>query len=211
MHNITLKQSPLPIMGHGENDEFVQQNLPTWEDEVVEKLVRIGYPLELWPSEMKDKAGFIRYWKGTGNPRTIAPMDAPFDGNPYNGEKMHEAVMSTFTKSFPAIKNAFFCITRGENWWPFQKAFVCNDANSYMKYCLYLNSITGQKLLDLSQEKKAGRRAAKPHSEKNARYQQWLADCEAYRIRCAELKQDYMTALENYTAWKEQGAPKWIS
>lgn len=214
MHNITLTQSQLPIMGHQENDEFVQENLPLWEQEVLEKLSVLGYPLSLWPTEMKDKAGFIRYWKGTGKPRTITPMDAPFNKDVYDGEKMHDAVMSTFAQSFPAIKTAFFCITQGEDWWPFEKAFVCNDAQSYMKYCLYLNSIAGQKLLESPQEKKRGRpktgRAEPARSGRSDRYQQWLADCEAYRVRCGELKDAYMSALKEYTEWKEQGAPKWI-
>lgn len=213
MHDISLQVSELPIMGNMENDDYLQEHLPAWDKEVISKLEVIGYPVPMWPTDMKDKAGFIRHWKGTGLPRKIAPMNAQLDKTPYEGPKLHELVQRTFEQSFAVATVAHFCITSNEDWWPYEKTFICDNAQSYMMYILYICSVPLQRLLEAPEEKKRGRprieKADPVRSEKSERYQQWLTDCEEYRTRSVELKKAYMDAMKEYTDWKERGAPKW--
>lgn len=220
MHDITLPVSELPIMGYKENDDYFNQHLPQWEQEVLAKLVELGYPAELWPSGSGLANGFIRFWKGTGRPRNAAPINAPMDKTPYDGVPP-EAAAKMFHESFPHVTSASFCITNGEDWWPYEKAFVCNNAESYMRFVLYTVAVRNPKILDKPVEKKLGRprneaaHAAK--AEKSSRYQQWLADCEAYRAEIAEAENAYLEARAVAEGFrielnkiKGRGAPKWI-
>ena len=90
-----------------------------------------------------------------------------------------------------------------------------------MKLMLYTAALMNPDIMDKPVEKKLGRprneaaHAAK--AEKSSRYQQWLADCEAYRAEIAVAENAYLEAkgvAENYrlelNRIKARGAPKWI-
>lgn len=220
MYDITLPVSELPVMTIGQNDEYFKQHREQWEQEVLTKLAELGYPVELWPSGTSIAEGFIRFWKSTGRPRNPAPMNAPMDKTPYNGT-IPEAAAKMFHESFPHVTTALFCITKGEDWWPYEKAFICNNAESYMRFVLYTAAVMKPSVMDKPVEKKLGRprneaaHAAK--AEKSSRYQQWLADCEAYRAEIAVAENAYLEAKAvadnlrlELNKVKARGAPKWI-
>lgn len=221
MFDLSLPVSELPIMSPGENDDYFNQHYPQWEQEVIDKLASMGYPAELWPSDDFRAKGFVRFWKATGQPRNAVPINAPMDKTPYDGPRVPDSVAKMFNTSFPHVMNAMFCITKGEDWWPYDKAFICNDANSYMRFILHTVATMDPKIMEKPAEKKLGRprneaaHAAK--AEKSSRYQQWLADCEVYRAEVAEAEEAYSQAravAEDFRAAlnkiKVRGAPKWI-
>ena len=221
MYDITLPVADLPIMSPGQNDDYFKEHYSEWEQEVLNKLAELGYPVELWPSDAPGTSGFVRFWKSTGLPRNPAPVNLPMDKRPFSGPPMPAQAVKLFNNSFPHVTNAFFCITKGEEWWQHDKAFLCNDAESYMKLMLYTAALMNPDIMDKPVEKKLGRprneaaHAAK--AEKSARYQQWLADCETYRAEIAGAENAYLEAkavAENYrlelNRIKARGAPKWI-
>lgn len=221
MFDVTLPLSELPIMGYNENTDYFQQHRDQWEQEVLAKLHELGYPVELWPSGSPKIDGFIRYWKGMGHPRNPAPIMGTMDKTPYSGPQMPAGAAKMFFESFPHVTDAMFCITRGEDWWPYDKAFVCNDAQSYALYVLYTAALMNPSILDKPVEKKIGRprneaaHAAK--AEKTARYQEWLLLCEAHRAELALAENAYREAWAaseklriEFNALKARGAPKWI-
>jgi len=221
MYDITLPVSEVPVSNYGQNDDYFNQHYPQWEQEVLAKLAELGYPAELWPSDSIKAKGFVRFWKSTGLPRNPAPMNAPMDKSSYEGPTMPDSVIKMFNDSFPHVTDALFCITQGEDWWPYDKSFVVDDAASYMRFVFYTVAKMNPKVLDKPAEKKLGRprndaaHAAK--AEKSARYQQWLADCEAYRAEVAEAENAYLEAKAVAEGFrielnkvKGRGAPKWI-
>lgn len=213
MYDITLPKSEVPILGFQENDTYFNEHLAEWEQEVLTKLIELNYPAELWPSTAESRLGFIRRWKGSGYPRTMAPLNLPLDKTPYAGHPMPDAVMEVFNKSFELATESTFCITRGEEWWPYDKTFACTDAESYMQGILYLESVVAGQLVAAQPVKKQGRPANTEakllKAQKRLRYQQWLSDCEAYKVQLAELRANYQQAMAAYSELKEQGAPKW--
>lgn len=221
MFDLSLPVSELPILGYNENTDYFNQHYAQWEQEVLAKLQTLGYPLKLWPSGTSSAANFIRQWKGSGQPLYRAPMLGTVSKEPYTGPAVHPSLMTTFNTAFPIVERANFIITRGEDWWPYDKAFPCNDANSLMLSILYESAIRNPKVLEQTTERKRGRprddaaHAAK--AEKSSRYQQWLADCEVYRAEVAEAEEAYSQARaiaeELRVAMnkiKVRGAPKWI-
>ena len=211
MHDITL-----PVSNVSSEEHYAE-----WEQEVLAKLAELGYPVELWPSDTMGASGFVKYWKSTGLPRNPAPVNMPMDKGAYDGPTMPEAAVRLFNNSFPHVTHAFFCITKGEDWWPHDKAFLCNDANSYMLLMLYTAAVMNPSILDKPAEKKLGRprneaaHAAK--AEKSARYQQWLAQCAEYRAEVEVAENRYREARAvseelrvELNVLKARGAPKWI-
>jgi len=211
MYDITL-----PVSNLSSEEHYAE-----WEQEVLAKLAELGYPVELWPSDAMGASGFVRYWKSTGLPRNPAPVNMPMDKGTYNGPTMPEAAVRLFNDSFPHVTHAFFCITKGEDWWPHDKAFLCNDATSYMLLMLYTAAVMSPSIMDKPAEKKLGRprneaaHAAK--AEKSARYQEWLAQCAEYRAEVEVAENRYREARAvseelrvELNVLKARGAPKWI-
>lgn len=211
MHNITL-----PVSTLSSDDHYAE-----WEQEVLAKLADLGYPVELWPSDAMAANGFVKYWKSTGFPRNPAPVNMPMDKRTYDGPAMPASAVKMFNDSFPHVTNALFCITKGEDWWPHDKAFLCNDAESYMQFVLYTLALMNPSIMDKPAEKKVGRprneaaHAAK--AEKSIRYQKWLVQCAEYRaeVEVAENKYREARAVSEelrvkLNVLKARGAPKWI-
>lgn len=220
MYDITLPVADLPIMPPGHDDCF-KEHYTEWEQEVLNKLAELGYPAELWPSGTPVACGFVRFWKSTGLPRNPAPVNLLMDKRPYNGPTMPAQAVKLFNNSFSHVTSAFFCITKGEDWWPHDKAFLCDDARSYMRLMLYTAAIMNPCIMDKPVEKRLGRplneEAHAAKAEKRSRYQQWLTDCEAYRAEISVAENAYLGAkavAENYrlelNRIKARGAPKWI-
>lgn len=221
MYDITLPVADLPLMSPGQNDDYFKEHYAEWLDEVLAKLAELGYPVELWPSDNPAASGFVRYWKGTGLPRNPAPVNMPMDKRAYDGPAVPAAAVKMFNDSFSHVTNALFCITKGEDWWPYDKAFLCNDAESYMQFVLYTLALMDPSIMDKPVEKRRGRprneaaHAAK--ANKSQRYQEWLLLCEAHRAELAAAESAYREAWTvseklrvEFNMLKARGAPKWI-
>lgn len=199
-----------------------EDNYNECEQEVMKKLASIGYPVDFWPSDSVSK-GFVSYWKSTGLPRNPAPVNLAIEKNEYSWKPMPAAVVKLFNNSFKHVTHAFFCITKGEDWWPYDKAFLCNDANSYMLFMLYTAALLDQSVLEMpgkaQNKKKVGRprneavHAAK--AEKSYRYKLWLAQCAEYRAELKVAEDRYKQARDEaeklrleLKVIKNKGAPR---
>lgn len=200
------------LIGEVSPNDYFKEHFAEYEQEFLDAICARGYPRELWPSNAQHVPMTIHTAKKTGMlPRTVQ-TSLPMEHDNYVGAKPHELVAGDFQKTFGMLRNALFVITDGEDWWPYDHSFMAHNANSFMLYCLYQRARTNKDVL--AAPKKRGRpRNEEAHAaktERGERYQQWLADCEVYRVRLNELKSVYMHALKEYTEHKEQGAPKWI-
>ena len=192
-------------------DHFIT-NFEQYEQTVLSAAVAQGYPADLWPSGAPFLRSLVHRAMRTGKLPMTIPTSKPMERTTYTGPKQHKLVMEDFRRNFRMIPNAIFVITEGEDWWPYDKAFLAHDANSFMQYSLYLRARTHREVL-MGPPKRGRPRNEAAHAaraEKSSRYRKWLAECEAYRIRLNELKEAYLKALAEYSEWKQRGAPKWI-
>lgn len=205
MYDINLPISDQPITGQ-QNDDYFNQHRDQWEQEILTKLETLGLPVQMWSFDPYHTTGFIHHWKSTGVPRSFILVGPPMDKTPYDGPKMPEEVQRWFNASFSVMTNALFCITKGEDWWPHEKAFVCNDARSYMLYLLYTSALRDPKIMEEPEKKKLGRpRNEAAHvakAEKTTRYQQWLADCEEYRAHLTRAENAYRARVEECEVYR---------
>lgn len=221
MFDTSLPVAELPIMSPGQNDDYFKEHYTEWREQVFNKLVELGYPAEMWSPDAMWVSGFVRYWKATGYPRNPAQTNAVMDKRAYDGPVMPASAIKMHNESFPHVTNALFCITKGEDWWPYEKAFLCNNAESYMRFVLYTLAIMNPSIMDKPVEKKRGRprddaaHAAK--ADKSQRYQEWLLLCEAHRAELALAESAYREAWAaseklriEFNMLKARGAPKWI-
>lgn len=191
---------------------FFHERFEEYEKEFLDAACALGYPVELWPSGSPFIPAQIHMAKREGKLPMTIPTTQDMSRDSYTGSKQHELVTYDFNRQFGIMPKAVFVVTGQEDWWPHAPAFLAHDANSFMLYCLYTRARNNREVL-VDQPKRGRPRndaALAAKAERGERYQQWLADCEVYRTRSNELKEAYMKALEEYTAWKEQGAPKWI-
>lgn len=191
---------------------FFNDHFEEYEKEFLDAACALGYPAELWPSGAPFIPAQIHIAKREGKLPITIPTTQAMTRNTYTGPKRHELVMHDFNRQFGVMGNAVFVVTGQEDWWPHAPAFLAHDADSFMLHCLYMRARNNRDVL-LVQPKRGRPRNEAAHAakaERGERYQQWLAECEVYRTRSNELKEAYMKALDEYTAWKEQGAPKWI-
>lgn len=200
------------LIGLSLASDYFKDNFKQYERTFLDAAVTEGYPEELWPSDAPFLRPLVHAAMRSGKlPRTI-PTNKPMERTTYTGDKPHELVAADFTRSFGMIPTAIYVVTEREDWWPHAPAFLAHDADSFMLHCLYQRARTHKEVL--IQRAKRGRprneAAHAARAEKNTRYQDWLAECEAYRMRHNELKEAYMKALAEYSEWKERGAPKWI-
>lgn len=192
--------------------EHFHQHFQQYEQQFLEHASAHGYPSDLWPYGAFFVKSLVHRALVTGVlPETI-PISNAMARTQYSGPKLHELVVSDFNRDYPLFQNAVFVLTKGEDWWPYEKTFIAEDANSFMLYCLYRRACSNKEVL--TEQPKRGRprneAAHAARAQRSERYQKWLADCEAYRTRQNELKEAYLKALAEYTEWKERGAPKWI-
>lgn len=196
----------------GATTQFFKDHFEEYEQEFLDAACAIGYPRELWPSGEPFIPAQIHMAKREGRLPMVIPTTQAMRPSTYTGSKQHELVAHDFNRQFNIMPKAIFVITDQEDWWPHAPAFLAHDADSFMLHCLYMRARNNKEVL--VEPKKRGRpRDAVAHAakaERGERYQQWLAECEVYRVRSNELKDAYMKALTEYTEWKEQGAPKWI-
>lgn len=200
------------LIGQIHPTDHFTTNFEQYEQTVLSAAVAHGYPAALWPSGAPFLRVLVHRAMRTGTLPMTIPTSKSMERNTYSGPKQHELVIADFRRDFGMIPNAIFVITEGEDWWPHDKAFLAHDANSFMQYSLYFRARTHKEVL-VEPPKRGRPRNEAAHAakaEKSSRYQEWLAECEAYRTRHNELKEAYLKALAEYTAWKEQGAPKWI-
>lgn len=221
MYDISLPTIKMPELGQGKNEDYILEHYAEWEEEVLTKLKELGYPTHLWPSDTTTANGFVRFWKVTGRPLVPAPVDMLIDKQAYDGPAVHPSALKMFNESFKHVGKALFCITKGEDWWVYDKAFLVSDANSYMKFVLYTLAQMDPTILDKPAEKKLGRpRNEVAHAvklDKSQRYQDWLHSCEAFReelstyeIRYREAKAESDRLRMEFNMLKARGAPKWI-
>jgi len=200
------------LIGELNPTPYFKEHLQEYENEFLDAACALGYPRELWPSGEQLLTFPIHMAKKTGKLPDTIPTTQPINRTNYTGPKPHELVLHNFNHQFGFASKAVFVITEGEDWWPHARSFLAHDANSWMLYCLYSCALKNKDVL--IEPKKRGRpRNEAAHAvkaERSTRYQEWLAECEAYRVRHNELKDAYLKALAEYTAYKEQGAPKWI-
>lgn len=200
------------LIGQTKMSEHFKESFPHYEQTVLNAAVALGYPTELWPSGAPFLPSLVHRAMRTGTLPMTIPTSKPMERTTYSGPKQHELVVGDFRRDFGMIPNAMFVITEGEDWWPHETAFLAHDANSFMQYSLYTRARTRKEVL-VEPPKRGRPRNEAAHAakaEKSGRYQEWLAECEAYRIRYNELKDAYLKALAEYSEWKERGAPKWI-
>jgi hypothetical protein len=191
---------------------FFQDHFQEYEQEFLDAACALGYPVALWPSGEPFIAAHIHIAKREGRLPVTIPTTQAMKHDTYTGSKQHELVTHDFNRQFSIMPKAVFVVTGREDWWPHAPAFLAHDADSFMLYCLYTRARNNKDVL-VEQRKQGRPRNNAAHAaktERSERYQQWLAECEVYRTRSNELKDAYMNALDEYTAWKEQGAPKWI-
>lgn len=116
-------------------------------------------------------------------------------------ETYHPKVVSNFNKYHDAMTHPFYVFTRNEPWWQAEPFFFVHDSESLLQYALYETSTTSQEVRDCNGRKSA-RGRGRPRNEaahaakadKAVRYQQWLADCEAYKQQVTNLTDQYRIA-----------------
>jgi hypothetical protein len=192
--------------------EHFKTNFPQYEQYFLELAAAHGFTQDLWPSGAMFIQPMVHRSLLSGMLPEAIPTNKPMQRTAYSGPKQHELVAQDFNRAFSMLTNAVFVITKGEDWWPHEKSFLADDTDSYMLYCLYQRARTHKEVL-VGRPKRGRPRNEAAHAaraEKSSRYQEWLAECEAYRVRYNELKAAYLNALAEYSQWKEQGAPKWI-
>ena len=200
------------LIGEVHPSPFFKERLEEYEKEFLDAAAALGYPVELWPSGEYFTHVAIHMAKKNGKLPMTIPTTLPMERTHYTGPKPHELVLHDFNRQYNMMPKAVFVVTESEDWWPHATAFLAHDADSFMLYCLYSRARSNKDVL--VEKRKRGRprneAAAVAKAEKGERYQAWLAECEVYRTRSNELKEAYLNALTEYTAHKEQGAPKWI-
>lgn len=207
-----LEPIPADLIGASLPSEYFKNNFAQYERTFLDAAVAAGYPEGLWPSNAPFLRSMVHRAMLTGKLPTTIPTNQAMKRSTYTGPKPHELVAADFNRSFGMIPNAIYIITNGEDWWQHDVAFLAEDADSFMLHCLYERARTHKEVL-IERPKRGRPRNEAAHAakaEKGTRYQEWLAECEAYRVRYNELKDAYMKALAEYSEWKERGAPKWI-
>ena len=193
-----------------------EETLIAWHDEVLAKMVSLGFPPELWPADKEVAMRLVTSAKLSGRiPRTV-PLDIPMLRSKYTGESMPPSVIELFDKTFPHMQNAIFVFTDGDPWWPGPNAFVAHDADSHMQYCFYEVSFRNGVLVEWHVPKVRDNKQAM-RTAKSARYDKWLRDCAEYRAHLEDLEREYADAKaaadrvrERIKKARAAGAPKWI-
>lgn len=180
-----------------------------------EMFASIGIPDE-HVQQFKDWDNFIQQTLAWGQ----LPMQAGLSLSVVTGDadteilaSVHPSVADTYQQEWPYIKEQFYVFTRAEDWWKGEPFFLVSDANSFLLSVLYRASANNEKIRTYGPKKRG--RPSNPdkqvaRSDKAERYQQWLADCAAYRDQLNVFKTAYESALQEYQRYKAQGAPKWI-
>ncbi len=193
-------------------NELFSEHYAEFEKEFLDIITEEGYPLGLWPTDIKQTKRVVHWAHRCGRIPDSIPTNMDMVQDAYTGEVQHDVVADEFSRVFPMMDKAFFVFTKGEEWWPYEKAFLAKDANSTMLYFLYQRAMVDQSVLQPKPTRGRPRKAPAQttRSEKSERYQQWLQECKVYREHLNELKEAYEIAQRAYVEFKATGAPKWI-
>lgn len=209
-----------------------------------EHMRRIGYPEDLW-SLTKLNENCLHNVLRFGTLPICINLDMPFDGTPIDDKELkpfHPFVQDRFNQQFQYHRQARYCFTRGEEWWKGEPMFLVSDAQSLLLFLQYELSTTAADVRDYVPKQRGRPRNVEKHiakEQKSGKYQQWIADCQAYRKHLVDeaealklleeqLKVEAQLILDNaresiacllaplsqrqeaLKALKSQGAPKWI-
>jgi len=223
MYDIKLENgaADLSRLGVVSGNDYFMEHRNEWLNEILGKLEQIHFPMELWPTDTKLIDKLIHQCKATGRlPRTML-IDGPFNVGDYDPKGMDSRIAQRM-EAMPFIKERFVCFTDGEDWWPYYKFFVVEDAESFLLYCTYDTARGDPTVLDkaaLNRGRGRPRNQAKHNAraERAERYKSWLQECADYRAALAAKKAEYMEA-KSYSDRKRQelremeaqGAPRWV-
>lgn len=200
------------LIGLTSASQHFKDNYAQYESEVRAALATVGYQEDWWPEDPFAARQTVYGIKRHNKLPTTVVTAIDITRNTYEGPKQSKIVEEDFSRRFTAMPKAMYVITEGQDWWPYEHAFLAHDAASFMQYFLYVRACSDQSVLPGNGPKRGRPRNEGAHllkSERKARYTQWLADCAAYRERLELLKANYETALAELSDCKAQGAPKW--
>lgn len=152
-----------------------------------EHLTRIGYPEDLWPLTTIEESVLTTVLR-FGQLPTFLSLNMPFEDTDYIDEsifkRFHPSVRERYLAQFLYQKKAFYCFTRGEEWWDGEKMFLVSDAGSFFSYCRYSIYAHSPELADYAPKQRGRPRNVEKQvarEESSGKYQQWVQDCRAYR------------------------------
>ena len=179
-------------------------NFKAYEDAFLTEAEAHGYPKELWSPTYA--MAIVHRAFMDGSMPMVLPTVTPMTKDAYAGARVHKTVSDDFARDLPMFSQPVYVITKAESWWPGDKAFLAHNAESFMQFCLYRSACRDQGVLELP---KRGRpKSGAVTVQHSGDYQIWLQQCKDYKTELERLKQNYLTALAEYTALKNQGAPK---
>lgn len=223
MPKLNITTVPAELVGQLHATPHYLENFEDYQHQVLTALVEKGYPAHLWPIDNTTYTTmFVRrvMWSGECQ-ETVLTEQLMDHASPYTGPKPNELVLMSFNKEFGMHQNALFVFTNGEDWWPYEHAWLAHNADTFMQYILYRKARQNPALI--TQPKKRGRPRSEPDpvalqakADRKARYEEWLAACEAHRQKVLEAENRYQEArrvMEEMRAardqLKAQGAPRW--
>jgi hypothetical protein len=235
---------PAPQLFHPDKVAELPAALANTEQILREHLTSIGYPQELWPLTVLGDSVLTTVLRFGSLPINIT-LNMPFDNTPIDEKELkpfHPFVRDRFNQQFQYHRQARYCFTRAEEWWKGEPMFLVSDAHSLLLFLQYELSQTAVDVRDYAPKQRGRPRNVEKHiakEQKSGKYQQWIADCQAYRQHLVDeaealklleeqLKIEAQLILDNaresiacllaplsqrqeeLKQLKAQGAPKWI-
>lgn len=210
------------LLGPVAGNEYFVEHRDEWLNEVTSKLESLQFPMHLWPQSTALQDKIIYQCKAIGKlPRTIF-TEVPFVAGDYSFNNLDPRI-ARLMSAIPHLQFQFFVFTDGDDWWPYEKSFLVDSAETFLRYCTYDIARLDPTVLDCGAAKRGKGRpkdvAAHAAKEgKASRYRAWLASCASYRALIAEKEEAYIKAKDaadslkqELQALKAQGAPKWTS
>ena len=235
---------PAPQLFHPDRLAELHPALAHTEQVLRQHLTRIGYPEDLWPLTTIEESVLTTVLR-FGQLPIFLSLDMPFDSTPIDDKELkpfHPFVQDRFNQQFQYRRKARYCFTRGEEWWKGEPMFLVSDAQSLLVFLQYELSQTAVDVRNYAPKQRGRPRNVEKHiakEQKSGKYQQWIAECHAYRKHLVDevealklleeqLKVEAQLILDNaresiacllaplsqrqeaLKELKSQGAPKWI-
>ena len=113
---------------------------PITDDEILvlkQQYIDAGMPEHLWSHLAESQPRYIvrNHRMGMGL-MSYLMLDLPLDTSS-PPVKVPTEVARTWA-SYTMIPRAYYCITEGESWWPFERSFLCDTYETTLKLCIYL-------------------------------------------------------------------------
>lgn len=227
MAHIDLKLATPPedsvLMGMAPaNSPHYAKHRKLWAAEVYDKLMELGFPAELWPESLAKQDALIFSCKLFGSVVSTINLDVPMQPGEYTGPAYKPSIIKEAEKILDSRECGFYFFTMCEDWWPYDKHFLVDNLDSLVMWKLYNLAKLDQSVLAYKEKGKRGRpRNESAHAarrERSDRYKQWLADCETYRNKVAQLRNEWSALAEQAEAkrmeWRDlvdAGAPKLVN